>query len=687
MRNVSAAYLEAIRARTRVDTLTGTIKLVGGTEVPLNERNILSNGVTISKECVTGEELEFGSVILSQLNLAIVTDQSRYVFYNAKVTLTYAIQLADNTWYSLALGTFKVAEAEKRGATLQLIAYDSLSALDKTYDGTQLYGTPYELLVDVCELCGLTFGMTEEEVLSMPNGDQALQIDTTTGLSTYRDCVKMVAQMLAAFAQADASGQLVLHRYGSEPVATLAKGHRYTPTVADFVCRYAGIAITSNQGLFTAYDTTVSEGLEMSIDAPAWDYGAQDTLQARTQVLLDELVSLQYTPCTFDMPSDPALECGDMLELETLEDEDAIRTIVTRITWQFRGRTSIESVGKNPYLNTIKPKQSQIIRELQIQTTNNKLIFYSFSNTAEAKISTTEVKQLASVTFVTVEDTSAIFLAQLPVVVEAQDAEETIETTTEHAVIVKDSTGATAVISDASGNPLTLTVTDTDRYTKVTPGTVDLQVFYYLNGALIEYQLIERMYAGPHILSLFYSFADLPANSNNTFDIRLIATNGGVTVAKRALRATITGQGLAATTVWDGTITIEEIWNDRSLYMLDFKPTTSVAISTDVPKPSGIVEIVGDAWNLFTLSFSATSEIVDAAVTVEQNTINPTISSALLEWTYVERYVKVDETGMQLKTSWTYQSAEQPIDAGRMTVVTAVTADLESVSGVEVSAD
>ena len=685
MRNVSAAYLEAIRARTRVDKLTGTIKLVGGTEVPLSERNIVSQGASISKECVTGEEIEFGSVILSQLNLSFISDQSRYAFYNAKVQLTYSIQLADTPWYDLKLGTFKIAEAEKRGATIHVVAYDSLSALDKTYDGTQMYGTPYELLVMFCEVCGLEFGMTEEEILAMPNGDQALQIDSTTGLSTYRDCIKMVAQMLAAFAIADADGALLLRRYGSTPVTKLSRSHRYTPTIADFVCRYAGIVIRSNQGLFTAYDTTVAEGLEMSIDAPAWDYGAEDALQLRTQALLNELMKLQYTPCTFDMPSDPALECGDMLELETLENDTAIRTIVTRLTWSFRGRTSIESTGKNPYLNTIKPKQNQIIRELQIQTTNNKLIFYSFSNTAASTISGTEVKQIASVTFVTVEDTSAMFLAQLPVTAVVEDTESTVETETEHSVIVKDNTGASVTINDASGNPLTLTVVDKDTYTKVTPGTVDLQVFYYLNGSLVEYQLIERMYAGPHILSLFYPFAELPANSNTTLDVRLLAINGSVNIDKRALKATITGQGLAATTVWDGTLTIEEIMpRQTTRYSLALRRLSEqLTAETAAPTPAGITQSVSRFSSKYAMQLRGFVEQITADVMVESNTVEP--EKQLMSWEYNSRYVDLGDMGMQLRTSWTYQSTEQAIDSGRMTAVKAVTNDLGSVEEVEVS--
>ena len=98
MRSVSNEYLEAIRARTRVDKLTGTIQLKGGTSVPLSDQNIPQGGVRIMRECVTGEELEFGSVTLAQLDLSLRTDQDRYAFYGATIYLTYSVQLSDLSW-------------------------------------------------------------------------------------------------------------------------------------------------------------------------------------------------------------------------------------------------------------------------------------------------------------------------------------------------------------------------------------------------------------------------------------------------------------------------------------------------------------------------------------------------------------------------------------------------------------
>ena len=666
---VSEKYLTAIRARTRTHRLSGTITLKDGTDVPLTMENIEADSVEIERSCTTGEELTFGEVILSELRMAVRTDLSRYLFFDAKISLNYEILLDDGTWESVPLGRYTVGEADRTKKAVSVIAYDNLIALDDEYDGVALYGNAYEILETICGLLGITLASTEDELKALPNGDLAIQIDGNSGCETYRDCVKVVCQLTGTFAIADRAGSLRLIQYGKESVSTLEKSDRFDLTASDFEVVYSGIVVKSSKGTFTAYDESVTGGLEMTINsAPAWDYGTKDSLVERTENLLSELKKIRYVPCELSAVSDSRYDCGDMVSLP-LDDGTNVDTIVTKITWRL-GRMEITGTGKNPYLYGIAPKKTQIIRELQQQTTANKLIFYSFSNGSDVVAEGTEVKPLASVTFVTVEDTSAMFLAQLPVVASAEDVVTTRET--EKAVTAY----------DASGNPYSLTLTLTDTDTK--PGVVDLEIFYYMNGSQVDYQLVESLTAGSHILSLFYPFSELKGNTSQKFEVRILATGGSVTVAKRAFRATVTGQGLSATTVWDGTLTIEEVvpaFGIRSRMALAAF-AESVTTSTQKPIPTGITEVVS--------GFSIRSRMTLAGFT-EQIGVNPvwekqSITAARLsDWTYADRYVEHGENGVQLKTSWTYQSAEQTIDEGRMTVVKAVTADLASVEEVTVS--
>lgn len=677
MYNVSTEYLSAVRALSRTDRLTGTLELTNGEIIELKDNKIFERTLELVHDIVTGEEIEFGSAMLKQLSFSLRTHQDRYVFYDAKITPYYGVKVSDDTWFDVPLGVFHVAEAERAGNYVQLVAYDGLLKFDADYDGTAMTGTDFEVLTEICELCGVTLGLTAEELAEFPNGGTTVYVDEKSGCRTYRDCLKVIAQKLAAFSTTDRAGNLVLRRYGKEAAATLKKSNRFKTTLADFICRYAGITIQAGDKKYAAYDTSVETGLELIVqDAPAWDYGIEETLQAQTDALLAELVTISYTPAKLIISNDPSIDCGDVLALET--DTGTVNTLVTGFTWRYRAKMDISSTGANPYLKSIKPQKNVIIRELEKQTAYNELIFYSFSNPTEKVISGTEVEAVANVTFVTVKQTSAMFLAQLPLTVTVDDV--VTETEEEKTVTVKDSEGNETTLTDADGNPLTLTVKAKDRDTK--PGTVDVEVFYYLDGSLIDYTLVERLTAGPHILSLFYPFSGLKGNLNYTWDVRIRVASGSVTITKNALKATITGQGLAATTVWDGTLSFEEVVSainiKSNITLLDIGE--EVTTETHSPTPADFVQTVA----AFSMRSNITLGNLSERVSATEIRTKKTIGTA--EWEYSnDRYVEIVGSEIMARVEWTYQSEEQSIDSGRMTAVKAVTNDLGSVEEVTVS--
>ena len=203
---------------------------------------------------------------------------------------------------------------------------------------------------------------------------------------------------------------------GCEAVDELTR-HHFTAVVVDSIAEIPRQNLDASALEYSIHDVVDASGYGFRCcvkinSAPAWDYGTKESLVERTENLLSELKKIRYVPCELSAVSDPRYDCGDMVSLP-LDEGTTIDTIVTKITWRL-GRMEITGTGKNPYLYGIAPKKTQIIRELQQQTTSNKMIFYSFFNSTDVVASGTEVKPLASVTFVTVEDTSAMFLAQLP---------------------------------------------------------------------------------------------------------------------------------------------------------------------------------------------------------------------------------------------------------------------------------
>lgn len=679
---VSEAYIRAIRAKTRTDRLTGTIALTNGTEVPVSESNIESGSVELDRGCVTGEEIAFGEVILAELRIGIITDLSRYLFYDGKISLTYELLLEDGTWEGVPLGTFTIGEAERNGNAVSVIAYDALITMDAEYGGAAYYGTPYEIALAVCEVNGMVLANTEEEFLAFPNGDQIIQIDEQSGCDTYRDCLKLLGQLTGTFVIADRAGQVLFKQYDKEPRTTITSGQRYTPTISDFVVRYIGIIIESDDAEYQAYDPDAESGLEFEMESAIFNNGLEETLQARTENLLAELLKIQYTPCDLPMPGDPAFDCGDMIALP-LDENTTANSLITKINWTFRGKMTLESTGKNPLLYGMKPKKAQIIRKLQAQTAANKLIFYSFTNQNDISVSDEYEKEISQVTFATTEPTSAMFIAQLPVTVEAADTSASTTTQTEKTVTAKTAAGAAANITDAAGNILTLTVLDSDTVTTVTAGYVDLQVEYYLNGTLVEYELIGRLHSGKHILALFYTFSALDGNASYQWQVKIkvVGGSGTATVPKRGFRATVTGQGMAGTDDWDGTINIDESVPAISLRskLTLVQTAEEITTQTQIPTPAAVEEVVAGLSLRSRLSLVGITERISTTEIREKKTVDTA------DWDYSERYAEFTADGIMARVQWQYESEEQSIDSGRMTVVKAVTSDLASVEEVEVS--
>ena len=309
---------------------------------------------------------------------------------------------------------------------------------------------------------------------------------------------------------------------------------------------------------------------------------------------------------------------------------------------------------------------TQNIHILQQQIQGSNIVFYDFHNRSGVTVGQTETP-VASVSVVTNKATTALLVAEAQIRVEPTTTTRTVE--------------AAMASVDSSGNPTTQAVTLTLQ--EQVP--VQLTVRFYINGNLIsDWTPTETFTGGVHLLPLYHCFKDLPANYVGNISIRMEASSGSVAFDMGQLRGVVFAQNLAAGVIWDGTLTIEEVvpaFGIRSRMALAAF-TESVTTATQKPIPTGITEVVS--------GFSIRSRLTLAGFT-EEIGVNPvwekqSITAARLsDWTYADRYVEHGENGVQLKTSWTYQSAEQTIDEGRMTVVKAVTADLASVEEVTVS--
>lgn len=510
---VSERYKTAIRARARTDRVAGTLTLTDGTVLALGVQDFMSGSLTLDNQCVTGEELAFGCVYLGQAAFSLRTSLSRYAFYGAKLVLRYELQLPGGSWEAVPLGVYTVAEAERRALYVSIKAYDNILPLQSRWDGTAIQGNACEMLAQIADGCGLELGQTAEEIAALnPNAALACQLSAADGLTTWRDCVAAIAQLLGGFGTVDRAGRLVIRQFAKTSCVSLGADARSEAGVSDFRCHYAALTVATQSGSYAAgggQDT----GLTMAIaDMPLAEKGLPDTRQGITDNLFAELRQLDYTPATVTMPGDPALEPGDRVALPQA-DGTAPEMLVTHFVWHYHGRQTLKSVGRNPYLtNNSDGTTEKLLRKVQNSAESKRLVYYSFTNTAALTVRIAETPAV-SIAFAAVEDTSAMFLAQLLLAAEPE--------------------------GDA---PLTL------------------EVRYYVNEVRVgNFTPQQRLLAGAHTLALFYPFASVEANAAKRLSVRLVCTGGTVKIAPYSIKATVTGQGMASELPWDGTLQFEEL--------------------------------------------------------------------------------------------------------------------------------
>ena len=537
-------YRTAIQAASRpYDTVYGIVTFPSSTGLPalnFDASNLPTNAITISKQCIDDNELMFGGVFTNQLKLSLTgltgDYNDRYQFYGATIELYYKIEVLQNTFVTIPLGIYTVADADKPSDKVNLTAYDNMTLLDLPIGGAQINGTPWQMFEQVEYHTGMQLGFEEEDLEDFINYNYETSATSDRGLQTYRDVVKMICQQLGCFAYADRDGTLALKQFSLRPDISLTMSNWYSLVPADYKSTYIGLSITSLKGTFTkSVPGSLSTGLTMVIeDAPAWDYGLMTTLQTKTDNLFNLLRSIdEYTPCEIEMPSDACFDCGDRLEI-TLRDGTKIYSIVTSMEWKFHQGMSITSAGLNPYLEGGSALENATSRITNQAIAKSKLQFISFTNANEIVIADNEEKKIGECVINPSADTQGMFVA----------------------TILCD-------IDDTSG----FTVTDINNVQQTLSGNCEVTVFYklgvgselhYVPSDLSPYTAVETLEDGQHIITVTYPLTSLMENTRYEFQVWLSSDGGTITVPQYSLEATIFGQEITDISRFDGTIKVEE---------------------------------------------------------------------------------------------------------------------------------
>ena len=173
MYDVPKEYRAAIRSPTRKDRMAGKLTLTDGSTIELTDSAVISGSVSVDNQCVSGQELAFGSVYMGQASLQLRTALSSAAFYDAALQIDYEIQLADGSWYTLPVGRYTVAEAERSAAVVSLTGYDNMLKLERKFSGSAILGDAYTMLTQIAGTCGVELAQSEAEIKAAQRRDSA----------------------------------------------------------------------------------------------------------------------------------------------------------------------------------------------------------------------------------------------------------------------------------------------------------------------------------------------------------------------------------------------------------------------------------------------------------------------------------------------------------------------------------
>ena len=662
MYSTSEYYKQAIK-KSRPSYLTGTITFKGGSTREFDDTSIALGGASITMQAVTQDVLEFGATVLGQLDIALKTDknESRYKYYDATIDLQFHID-TENDVETIPLGQWTVAEAERDKTALKLIAYDNLLKLDKKLE-TTFVDLPYTMMQQIAEDCGVELAEDENYYKSLPNGDYTLTITEGSSCSTYRQATSIIAQMCGCFVQADRDGRISLKQFSSTPTFSMGMGDRYRSSISDFVCQYVKLEVTGLGGTFISITEEDAEGMTMHLeDAPAWDDGTDETFQKKADNLMMYLEDIVYTPCELSAFSDPSIDCGDLIELDT--EDGVVNTLITSYTWNYHGQLEIQSVGKNPYLISTSAETQRKIRDLEVNGTGSgtPTALYQFKNHQRFKC-TDMLETLAQTTFAATDDTFVLFSGTMQLEVDVPDEQHTT----------------------------TFTMLDSDGKSKVYEipynrnGTTQLNIQYYYNSVEFGQPYSVTLEKGTHLITLHYPISGVTSDSIGRFEVRMSKTGSGtISVAKEMFMGTISGQGLAGKPKWDGTITNREIFSE--LYSIADIKAVGFSAETAVIRPHNDVHAIAERFGVNDI-LTVTALGFDSEFSTAKVVTNYTFEVAKKSiYEYSRELVLVTDT-FHLRQDYSYTSTAKPIDSGAMASVVINTTNKTSVESVVISSE
>ena len=551
MYSISDEYRAKMFDQIQTHKLTGTLD----TSISFTGEDVI--GVSYTNRC-TDKKVSIGSVNIGVLKLTFLKDLlNRGDYYGKKITLSDWLltgydENEQEVWESVPLGVFYVAEATWTAeGMVDITAYDGLSKLDIPLAVAQTSGYLY----DFCKLIelhtGAEFGMTQNECEALNLGTALISPYEDNDMTTYRDMVSKLAQLVGGFAYAGRDGKWRLKAFGNTSILSIGNTRRFSGAkYSDFQTRFDGITYQDVRITGETKYVGDPDGFVMELgNNPFLQYGTTGLVKSRVQSIFDIVQTMTYTP--FDVGLLPAfcvLDLGDVISFTNDYTGNTSTGCLMQITWTYNKSFKVQCFGSNPNLRSGQSKSDHASKGASSANKDGRIATFVATNIQQFIVDS--VKQEILRTMFTTSSSQAV-----------------------------------------------LTLTEV-KFDLDEPG--DVEVYYYLNGEELSYVPTETYSeAGIHTLSLMYPIEGLEKDRKYRFVVKM-KTSSGLIIEPLSARTYVQGTGFDLTGEFDGYIEVSD-----DIYLIGFGYLGALGASETVTLDDSIEAVgnnISDSLNLYTIA-------------------------------------------------------------------------------------
>ena len=343
------------------------IKITKGEKVyTITDDDLVVSSVKITKKSVSGASFDIGECYVDSATFTINKNINNYKsLTGAKVTIRIKVNNTDlNLSENVLLGTFRILQdGIKRTNTLLQVTADSyISKFDKSRKRATFTGDLYDLVIDSCNKCKVTFGMTENEFRALSsNVAKTYEIKKDSSLKTHRDVIMYVAQLIGGFATTTTSGALIFKNYTSNnDVCNVNDNVIVNYSIGDEVYNLSGLGMSVKENDVYLYREGEDDDSPyfLNLDTnPIMENCTDAEITSIVDNIWSKLIDLNLNNFSFEFNGNPLIEVGDIISIP----ERSLETYVASCEWTYHGKEKIScvSVDKNKRIETQREKQNE----------------------------------------------------------------------------------------------------------------------------------------------------------------------------------------------------------------------------------------------------------------------------------------------------------------------------------------